>query len=70
MPFCVTCKSKLDPVVSNTKSPNEYRIRIYICKSCSQKEGIAVIQTITTKSVTEKNIWKTINVDIFKTQKM
>jgi hypothetical protein len=67
MPFCIDCKNKLDAVVSNTRSPNEYRIRLYICKKCSMKKQNATIISVTRKLVPESKIWEIINVDIFQT---
>lgn len=69
MPSCLDCKSKLEPVVSNSRSPNEYRIRLYSCKKCSVEKGRHVIIAVTRKIVPEDNIWELINQDIFEGSK-
>lgn len=69
MPSCIDCKTKLDGVVSNSKAPNEYRIRLYICPRCTKEKGRTVIFAVTRKIVPEDAVWELINADIFETSK-
>lgn len=70
MPYCPTCKFKLDYVVSNKKAPNEYRISTYICKKCSKDNSNTTIVTMTRKKVPDDKLWDVISVDIFETTKI
>lgn len=70
MPYCTTCKFKLDYVVSNKKAPNDYRISVYTCKKCSKDNNNTTIITITRKKVPEQKLWDIINTDIFETVKI
>jgi len=70
MPYCPECKSVLQYVVSNSKAPNEYRIRLYNCKSCTKKKGKNTMIAITKKLVSDDQTWNVISADIFENPKI
>lgn len=65
---CPDCGTKLDPIISNSKAPNNHRIRLYSCEKCSLKKNAHVVVSVTKKIVPEKKLWEIIQVDIFQTK--
>ena len=70
MPYCPECKSVLNYVVSNSKAPNDYRIRLYVCKRCTTKKGKNTLIAITKRLVSDVQTWNIISVDIFENPKI
>ncbi|MBT4327585.1 MAG: hypothetical protein HOD60_11905 [Candidatus Nitrosopelagicus sp.] len=70
MPYCPECKSVLDYIISNNKAPNDYRIRIYSCKKCTNRKGKNTLIAITKRLVSDVQTWNIISVDIFENPKI
>jgi hypothetical protein len=57
-------------MVSNNKAPNDYRIRLYNCKKCTNKKGKYTMIAITKKLVSDDQTWNVITADIFENPKI